>query len=159
MEDYQRAITDYAQALDIEPEHSDVWYALADSQFNVGHTAEALSSYERALSLHPTDTECWFDYGSTLLDQGAVVEALQAFMECIRLQPDWAEGYYAVAKTLCAAGQPVDSIPYLRSAFQRDARKRTDFEQEFPGIAGPLGMEYLYDMLQRQDSSLPPSQQ
>ena len=81
-----------------------------------------------------------------------MLEALQAFNECTRLHPEWAEGYYATAKALCAAGQPVNGVGYLRKALELDPSKRSDFEREFPSVAGPLGMEYLKDMLDRDPS-------
>jgi tetratricopeptide (TPR) repeat protein len=91
--------------------------------------------------------ECWYDYSTSVLESGDVLEALRGFNECTRLMPEWAEGYYATAKTLCAAGQPLSAVPFLNKAFALDPSKRDDYEAEFPLIAGPLGMEYLNNVL------------
>ena len=148
-DDLDKALIDYNASLDLNSKQADVWYAKADASYNLGNIDQALSSYRKSLDLSPRDVECWIDYGSTLLEHGDVIEALQAFSECTRIQPDWAEGYYATAKALCVAGQPLSSIEYLKRAFILAPYKLDDFEREFPAIAGPLGMEYLRDMLQR----------
>jgi len=93
------AISEYHQALKLNPDDADTRYNLANALYRKGLLDEAISQYQESLKLNPNDASGHNNLGIVLFQKGRRPEAITQFQEALRLKPDWDE----VRRNLAAA--------------------------------------------------------
>ena len=63
-------------------------------------------------------------------------QALKAFDRSVDANPYAADSYYSRAKVLILMNRLYEAAESLKSSFQLDPAKRSEFEQDFPGAKG-----------------------
>jgi len=88
LEEYDRAIGAYEEALDLDAEGEQAAIAetnLAYALWEFGRTSEALEHAERAVELDPRFAEAWYNRGLLLNERGLSQDALNSFENAVRL--------------------------------------------------------------------------
>ena len=93
------AISEYRQALKLNPDDADTHYNLANALYRKGLLDEAIGQYQESLKLNPNDAGGHNNLGIVLFQKGRRPEAIAQFQEALRLKPDWDE----VRRNLAAA--------------------------------------------------------
>ena len=89
LELHDRALSDYAAALDFNPENVDAYFNRARTRYYLGRLAEAIADYTEVIALRPEDAEAFNnrglaydaleDYASALADYDLAVALWPAF--------------------------------------------------------------------------------
>ncbi|MCS6891060.1 MAG: tetratricopeptide repeat protein [Rhodovarius sp.] len=105
----------YAEYLQAEPEHAEIWVQLGHAEKESGRLAEALSAYRRAVELAPLMADGHVQLGHALKLAGDHEGALAAYARALELDPSrsdaWRElrGYAAQGRALKAlSGRPAE---------------------------------------------------
>src|SRR5438309_91805 len=106
------AISNYRNALALEPNDAVTHYDLALALKYKGETREALKEFEAAVelrpkwadALNPNDAEAQYDLGRELRAGGDAAGAIAAFRRAIELKPDFEQAHYNLGLALRAQG-------------------------------------------------------
>jgi hypothetical protein len=85
--EYGAAITEYLNAVGMNPYNPDTHYYLADGLHAAGKLEEAAGQYRVVLAMRPTFSEAHNNLGATLYKQGKLAEAIQHYEQALRLNP------------------------------------------------------------------------
>jgi tetratricopeptide (TPR) repeat protein len=94
MGDYNRAISDFGQAIGLKPDNPLLYMNRGAIRKKIRDYAHALEDYNTAVKLDPWLTPVYYDRGSLFLATGNYERALADFDTVIRLTPRDAEAYY-----------------------------------------------------------------
>lgn len=125
---WNAALADFNQALQLEPENATVRVYLAATQDRLGDLQGALSSYDRALKAAPNFSPAHLGRGLARLELGDAAGAIADFDKVLGQQPSWAAAYRgrALAKILTGdrdgavndSSQAIRLDPNSASAYQ-----------------------------------------
>jgi arylsulfatase A-like enzyme len=90
-ENFDRAITHYKKALEIDPDFANVYYNLGNIFLKRGELNEAIKHYTKALDLAPDLPEAHLNLGNTLFKRGKLEEAIAHYNKAIKLRPNYRE--------------------------------------------------------------------
>ena len=127
----EEAITQYEEALRIEPDLADAHYNLGIALARVGRMPEAIEQLEYALQIDPDLAEAHNNLGIDLAQSGRIPEAIEHLERALRIQPDLAEAHYNLGIALVQAGRIEDAI----SHYQQALRIKPDYIQAQNAIA------------------------
>ncbi|MGF1603997.1 MAG: tetratricopeptide repeat protein [Thermosynechococcaceae cyanobacterium] len=68
--DYQDAIANYDQALNLSPQNPEIYYNRAVAHYSVGHPKLALDDFDHAIQLQPTMAEAYANRSTVRLEAG-----------------------------------------------------------------------------------------
>ncbi|MBI4420845.1 MAG: hypothetical protein HY560_08465, partial [Gemmatimonadetes bacterium] len=87
--DYQRALEEFATALDAAPNNAFLWQLIAAVHRRLGNWEEVFTAFERATQLNPLDADLIWDLGgNTYSGLGRYPEAVRAYDRALSLVPD-----------------------------------------------------------------------
>lgn len=84
---HQEAINSLDEALKLQPNEIEAYYARSQSLAALAKTDEALADIDKVLSLQPTFADGWYERGELLASSGAVEKALESINQAITLDP------------------------------------------------------------------------
>lgn len=103
--DYQEALDDYEQAIQIDRSDATLHEDKGDIQIVLKRFENALTSYETALRLTPESGPLWGKKGQALFNLGRYSEAEIAYQQAIRCTPDKADFFIGLGDTRLAPGR------------------------------------------------------
>ena len=116
--DYEAAVTEYQQALDLDPNNDYTLGQLADAYQKLANPAAAEAAYKKAISLRPNYWGVYSGLGSLYYNQARYVEAAAAFRQVTVLAPDNYRGYSNLGGTYLYLGQYDNSIAMLKRSIE-----------------------------------------
>jgi tetratricopeptide (TPR) repeat protein len=88
---FDRAITHYNKALEINPDFANTYYNLGNVFLRRGELDEAIKHYTKALDLAPDLPEAHLNMGNALFKQGKLEGAIAYYNKAIKVRPDYRE--------------------------------------------------------------------
>ena len=92
--DYKGAITDYTQAIRLNPDYADAYNNRGIAKSDLGQYFAAIADYDIAIRLNPDYTGAYLNRGVAKSKLGQHFAAITDFNIAIRLNPDDADAYY-----------------------------------------------------------------
>ncbi len=92
--DHQKALVDYNQALDLDPNFSSALYNRGMSYLALQNLPEAVSNFDQAIGLDPEFVAAYYSRGMAYYDLGKVELARQDYNRALSLSPMMAATYY-----------------------------------------------------------------
>jgi tetratricopeptide (TPR) repeat protein len=114
----QEAITEYDQALRIEPDYADAHSNLGTALTQVGRVQEAKEHLEASLRLVPNNPTMYYNMGIALAQLGRLQEAIEQYEQALRIKPDYAEAHDNLGVALQQAGKPTEAIAHWEQALR-----------------------------------------
>jgi len=111
---YQKAVTEFGRALELEPTRDDAYRGLAEAYKHLGDLPQAEATYRRAIELRP---HYWAGYswlGAFYYENDRFSDAEAMFNQVIALVPESIRGYYNLGATLNSEGRYHEAIPLLQ---------------------------------------------
>ncbi len=133
--DYQRAITEFQKATELDPKSDDSLRGLAEVYRKVNRPAEAEATYRKAIDLRP---QYWAGYswlGLFYREEGRYDDAVRMFQETVTLAPDNFRAYSNLGGMYVLQGKYPQAIDLL----QRSITIRPTVE-----VYDNLGTAYFY---------------
>ena len=91
--DYKGAITDYTQAIRLNPDYADAYYNRGVAKSDLGQHFAAIADYDIAIRLNPDDADTYYNRGIAKSNLGQHFAAIADYDIAIRLNPDDARAY------------------------------------------------------------------
>ena len=118
IKDYQGAISDYSQSLEIDTENANSYNDRGLALFNSGDIAAAVQDYSHALRINPNEPAYYFNRGFARLEIGDYQGSIQDFIETLRFLPQDAECYFQLAEAYRLAGDCQKAVENYTQALQ-----------------------------------------
>ena len=115
------ALTNYKEALRLDPGRVQVHNNLANLLDELGKTDEADAHYREALRLKPSAVVAHLNYGAFLVRQWRFAEAELHYTEASRLAPRDPRPFYLMARAKLVQNDPVAAEVFFRDALRVDA--------------------------------------
>jgi tetratricopeptide (TPR) repeat protein len=94
MDNYDRAIADYDQAIKLKPDFAEAYYNRGTAYTHKGDYGRAIADFDQVIYLKPDDAEAYTVRGSAYALKGDTDRAIADYDQAIQLQPDDAKAYY-----------------------------------------------------------------
>lgn len=94
--EYDRAIQDFTQAIQLNPEYALAFYNRANAYDSIGEYERAIQDYNQAIRLRPNDASAYYAFygrGYAFNAKGDYDHAVDDFNQAIRLHPDDANAF------------------------------------------------------------------
>jgi len=88
-----KAIQSYKTAINLDVNHADAHFNLAEIKLNQGEIEEALSSCRTAVTLDGTDVRKHFNFGTLLEQVGDLIGAVDAYTTALEIDPTFQRTY------------------------------------------------------------------
>jgi predicted Zn-dependent protease len=119
---YDSAITQYRQALKIDPRLPGVHLSLGRTILlrsnTVQSTDAALNEFESELQVDPGSAQAEYEIGEIYRKRAQLGEALEHFARATELQPEFEQAQIAVARVLINLHRAKEGIPHLSTAIR-----------------------------------------
>lgn len=169
-QNYDRAITNFRQALDYDPELAGAYYYIGQTYLETDSLNQALAALEKAIEIDPAYISAYHSIGQTYLEKGDTTQARNFFEQLVRAKADdcdiqIAYGYvmanqlgevdkgmaaFEKAKSLCPENPA--AYQYLAYALPNDRRDakidnfKTYLELSEGEATDPEALEYLFGL-------------
>ncbi|MCM1982371.1 tetratricopeptide repeat protein [Lyngbya confervoides] len=74
--DYQGAIADYSQAIELSPQNPEIYYNRGVAYYSVGNSPSAIADFNQTLQLDPAKAQAYANRGAIFLESGNSQAAL-----------------------------------------------------------------------------------
>ena len=143
--DYKGAITDYTQAIRLNPDSANAYYNRGNAKMSLGQHFAAIADYDIAIRLNPDSADAYYNRGNAKRKLGQHFAAIADYDIAIRLNPDYAKAYINRGLVKSDLGQHFAAIAdydiairlnpdYARAYLNRGVAK-SDLGQHFAAIA------------------------
>jgi tetratricopeptide (TPR) repeat protein len=92
--DYDKAISDYNEAIRLNPNDASAYYNRALAYYYKNDYDKAISDYSEAIRLNPNSAQAYGDRGAAYRHKNDYDKAISDYNEAIRLNPNNASAYY-----------------------------------------------------------------
>jgi serine/threonine protein kinase/tetratricopeptide (TPR) repeat protein len=113
---YREAITEYQQALELEPGSETAFLGLALAYEHQGAITEAEQTYQRAIESHPNSPYTYNSLGTFYLRREQYAKAVQMFQKVIALAPEGHAAYVNLGATYVNMDRNADAIEPLKKS-------------------------------------------
>jgi len=122
LKDYKGAITFFDQAIELDENFSDAYYARGKAKAMLERYDEALVDFNKAIELNPSDTLAFNDRGNVKDDLGLIDEALDDYNKAISLDPKYAESYSNRGLNRLFHGKYIEGLTDFNKAIELDPK-------------------------------------
>ncbi|NDJ22485.1 tetratricopeptide repeat protein [Nostoc sp. B(2019)] len=91
--EYVNAITNYNQALQLNPNNTDLYYRRGLAHYQLGDYEGAIADYSQAIQINLHDAKSYNKRGLALYQLGRLEEAIDDYTQAIRINPNVAVAY------------------------------------------------------------------
>ncbi len=91
--DYQGAIADYNQAINIKPDYADAYLNRGNAKKNLGDKQGAIADYNQAINIKPDYADAYNNRGIAKKNLGDKQGAIADYNQAINIKPDYALAY------------------------------------------------------------------
>ena len=143
--DYKGAITDYTQAIRLNPDYAKAYFNRGLAKYKLDQHSAAIADYDSAIRLKPDYADAYNNRGVAKGDLGQHFSAIADYDSAIRLKPDLAEAYYNRGNSKYKLGQHFAAIadydsairlkPDLATAYYNRGTAKGTLGQHFAAIA------------------------
>ncbi|MGL5059475.1 MAG: tetratricopeptide repeat protein, partial [Microcoleus sp.] len=91
--EYERAIADYNQAIQLNPKLAEAFYNRGTAYSNKGEYDRAIADYDRAIQLNPKYAKAFNNRGTAYSNKGEYDRAIADYDRAIQLNPKLAEAF------------------------------------------------------------------
>jgi len=117
LQEWDRAIEYYRQALALQPNRPGTLLRLAEAYRETGRLEDSLAEARKALDLDPGfGSDAHADIGLTLREQGHYSEAVEEFKQALSLDPSNDYAAWALGATYSDWHKYAEALPYLEQA-------------------------------------------
>ncbi|MDP7425682.1 MAG: tetratricopeptide repeat protein [Rhodospirillales bacterium] len=116
---YAAAIEAFRKYIELNPNQTKGYVALAETQNILGEYDEAEKNLNRALEINPRSASTIQSIGSLLLQKGDKINAVEKFKAVITLDPDISQAYFDIVNAGVEDLTPVN-LDHLKSVLERD---------------------------------------
>lgn len=134
---FPAAVAAFRQALEIEPDRTEVSSQLASVLLQLGHLQDAVDTLHSALVLDPGSAATAINLGVALKSAGLLEEAAAAFRHALSIEPGEAIGHYNLAGALQALKRAGEAEAACRAAIAL----RPDWAEAYNRLGGLLHQE------------------
>jgi tetratricopeptide (TPR) repeat protein len=152
--DYEGAIKEFNQALELDPTQSGIVARIADVYFKMGNNDQALADYKKAIEMNPNDPTLYTNMGVVLSKMGKTAESQEAFKKAASMNPaSAAQNYYNLGITLVNSGNSEEAATAFKQAIAADPNYAEAYYQLGMSLSGkqdtiPAAIEALKKYLQ-----------
>ncbi|HSI45993.1 MAG TPA: tetratricopeptide repeat protein [Methylophilus sp.] len=115
---FPEAAQAYAQALKLQPNHTELWFNHAIVLTHLNQLAEAEQAYRKAITLNPQFFEAHGNLGTLLQKQGRLDEAITNYHNGLRIQPQDARGHFNLGTAYRDKGQLSEAVRSYERAIE-----------------------------------------
>ena len=115
---HDRAIDAYREALRIDPEDVNAWYDLGATYSQIDQTDKAIEAYREALRIDPEHADVWYDLGATYGKLKQYDKEIAAYLEALRINPEDVNTWYYLGITYGQINQTDKEIDAYRKALR-----------------------------------------
>jgi tetratricopeptide (TPR) repeat protein len=116
----EKAITDYKEAIRLEPYWANAHEALGDVLRQRGDLDQATAEFRRALELEPEYYDASLNLARTFLAKSQYDDAVEKFQDALRLRPSSAEAYNYLGLALAGKGDFDKAVQAFKEALRID---------------------------------------
>ncbi len=116
LEDTDKAIKTYQEAIRLYPANDTFHKALGDIYLKESMPDEALKEYEAAVNLNSNDAEARYSLGQSYITAGELDKAEEQFVQVVRISANSATGYYGLGQVARASGNLDEAVLQLTKA-------------------------------------------
>ncbi len=139
--DYEQAIAEYAQAIELNPKLVMAYFNRAASYSELEMYEKAIADYSQVIELDPQDTQAYFQRATLLYDTGHPNKALDDLNQTLEIDPEYAMAY------------ALRSVLYMEMGEQEKALADMEHAVELePELAEAIQSVYEEIQAQGQDS-------
>jgi len=120
--DLDRALQDYNQAIEMNPENAGAYVNRALALARKGELDCAMNDYAKAITLNPQQWQAYFDRAAELRDQGKLCEAVDDLERVMKLNPGFVGAYMNRANIYVGQGELDKAIADYDAALLRDPK-------------------------------------
>jgi tetratricopeptide (TPR) repeat protein len=152
--DYEGAIKEFNQALELDSTQSGIVARIADVYFKMGNNDQALADYKKAIEMNPNDPTLYTNMGVVLSKMGKTAESQEAFKKAASMNPaSAAQNYYNLGITLVNSGNSEEAATAFKQAIAADPNYAEAYYQLGMSLSGkqdtiPAAIEALKKYLQ-----------
>lgn len=143
--EFERAITEYRQALALNPNSPLIYNRLGVAYSELKHYDAALDAYQKALALSPMTAELHYNVGLVHLKQGDLPRALEAFKRAITFDAEWEDAYTGLGEVHLKQG----NLRQAAHAYKHAARLNPNGNS-----SATLGLGKVYARQERWDDAI-----
>ena len=134
--DYEPAITNYQQALEINPNDEVTLLKIGNIYKIKNDNKNAADFYKRAIVVKPDYADGWFNLGLVYANEKNMPEAKKSFSKVVEIDPEYAYAYYALAIASEEENNKADALKYYKAFLQynKDANMVADVENKIRSL-------------------------
>jgi tetratricopeptide (TPR) repeat protein len=134
----EKAVDEYKQALELEPENVDVLTNLGVVYYNLGRLDEAIAEYLKATEIAPEDADVHSNLAAAYVQTNQLDKALDEYLRAVDLDPSLPEAHFGLGVVYIQLGENDKAI----QAFERFQELDTGSDQ----MASSQAEQYLQQL-------------
>ena len=103
MEEYDKAISDFTRALEINPKDEAAYYNRGIAYVGKGQYYQAIADYSKAIEINPKLDKAYYHRGNAYVEKAEYDRAIRDYDKAIEINPRDAEAYNNLAWLLATA--------------------------------------------------------
>lgn len=129
LQDYPRAIADYDQSLQLNPQYATALHNRGSAYHMQGNYVRAITDYDQAIRLDPGNSNLRYDHGLAHHEQDNYPVAIASYSEAIRLNPTDAEAFLRRGRARYQQSQHQQAISDLTEAVRLNPQSAEAYDQ------------------------------